>query len=172
MKGRKPRQGKAAEVQGKTLLEKMDWAEWGDDHNPKAHAVVSLLHNAARLELLCAHEGVMPELARQSLPEWKAKAWAAISEVVLEAFERRDGSFFRAMANSIDRGKKDPVRSCVFFLLSSAETWRRPMPTRPQLIKALKDRGLRVSYRQLTRILQDAERQPSHAPRGGKRVRG
>lgn len=75
-----------------------------------------------------------------------------------QAYEKRDGSFFRALAEAFEqRGEVDPIRSYCFQKMLC----RRPgeLPTRAQLVRELiqlgfKERGLR---RAVERACDDSE---------------
>jgi hypothetical protein len=154
---------------GLPLLDIVQLAEFGDLYNDRAFTLANLLHHAAYLETI---EDRLPKQLRYMVSYHRGVAWRLLSKVILEAWKKDDGSFFRSMADAIDHHRKpiDPIQAFVATQVGAAEAFGIPIPTIPKLQAGLRGLGFpedQISRRQIYRIYTEyLGRIPPPAPRG------
>ena len=129
------------------------------DRNQSHVAAAHIIHRAAQLE----PPPPLP-IKAEHVKTPRDAAWLVISREILNAFKKRDGTFFRGIADAVE-GPVDPIREWVADELDVIEHFQdRPMPTIREIQKQLLGLGFpkdQISYRQLLRIFTEMGRVPS-----------
>ena len=136
---------KEAAAEGLTNEEKSDVAQFGEGSNPKARAIMNVLH-AALYNWQTKDE--LPPTLRQGVRRHLDLAIHSLLVEFWDAFKTgHDASFFRDLADEIERRGKavDPVRAFVGAQIEGARVLGLPIPTIKELKESETGRGLKVS---------------------------